>query len=35
VGYASVNGSKDLATGDVGDLVKAILAIDAGRIAAA
>ena len=35
VGYAAVNGRRELATGDVGALVEAILALDAGRIAAA
>lgn len=35
VGYASVNGKSEIATGDIGALVRAILAVDAGRIAAA
>jgi len=35
VGYAAVNGKPDLATGDVAELVAAILAVDAERVAAA
>jgi hypothetical protein len=33
--YVERNGRKELATGQVGDLVQAILSIDAQRIAAA
>jgi len=35
VEYAAVNGNPDLATGDVAELVAAILAVDAERVAAA
>lgn len=35
VGYAAVNGRRELATGDVGALVDAILTLDAERVAAA
>jgi hypothetical protein len=35
VGYASVNGNPDLATGNVAELVEVILGLDAERVAAA